>query len=173
MEQHYPWWRTIMVKHNRNIKQQVLFKYEIISTFHLAEQNVKVLRKHFQRWERDNREFSCSHGELLLTEREKEKFAITFELCKLQIIFLQDIIFDCLKPIYNFLRALGVFPLSRSDSGEFQFKLQSPAMAYSILVFVAFTVNRYALWLLILAFQHPRTLDLLQLYSDGSDKQCQ
>lgn len=74
-----------------------------------------------------------------------EYFSITFELCKLLIIFLQNIIFDCLKPIYNFLRALGVFPLSKeTGSDEFHFHVQSPAMAYSFLIFVVLMVNIYS-----------------------------
>jgi hypothetical protein len=82
----------------------------------------------------------------------KEKnFAITFVLCKLQIIFLQSIISDCLKPIYNILRAFGVFPLSRQgELSEFRFYVQSPAMAYSFAVFVVLIVSSCAMLFLFM-----------------------
>lgn len=81
-----------------------------------------------------------------LGNKEKKNFAITFVLCKLQIIFLQNIISDCLKPIYNFLRAFGVFPLSRrNELSEFRFHVQSPVMAYSFAVFVVLIVSSCAL----------------------------
>jgi len=57
------------------------------------------------------------------------------------IIFLQDIIFDCLKPIYNFLRGMGVFPQTRLNSaGEFQFYVKSKSMAYSFCIFTIWMV---------------------------------
>lgn len=66
------------------------------------------------------------------------------------MFILQNIIFDCLRPIYNFLRALGVLPVSRrNDSSEFQFHVQSAAMAYSLLIFVVLIVNT--------AFRFPLT----------------
>lgn len=131
-------------------------------------------------------------------ERRKKK-----ELCHyiriMQItnnILLQNIIFDCLKPIYNFLRALGVFPLSRrSSTGEFQFNVQSPAMIYSFLIFVALIVNMH-LWFYsslfpfpFLPFYPPHLLtfhltshskmsklynfsDLLELHIDRENKFC-
>lgn len=87
------------------------------------------------------REIKLSFG-----NKGKKNFAITFILCKLQIIFLQNIISDCLKPIYNFLRAAGVFPLSRSSAlSEFRFHVQSPAMAYSFAVFVVLIVSSCAI----------------------------
>ncbi|CAO1403783.1 unnamed protein product [Diamesa tonsa] len=52
----------------------------------------------------------------------------------------KDVIFECLKPIYNLLRAMGVFPLTRSENGFVKFKLQSPAMAYSLTVFIAIII---------------------------------
>lgn len=85
--------------------------------------------------------FSQTSSRVRDNRRERKNFAITFKLCKLQIIFLQHIIFDCLKPIYNFLRALGVFPLSRNENGEFYFLVRSPAMVYSFTVFVVLIVN--------------------------------
>ncbi|KAG5679676.1 hypothetical protein PVAND_009230 [Polypedilum vanderplanki] len=51
----------------------------------------------------------------------------------------KDIIFDCLQPIYNFLRAFGVFPLTKVKNGEteeFQFRFKSRAMAYSLVIFI-------------------------------------
>jgi hypothetical protein len=54
----------------------------------------------------------------------------------------QNIIFDCLKPIYNFLRAFGVFPQSRREhSDEFKFLVLSRAMAYSFCIFVVLMVS--------------------------------
>lgn len=124
-------------KHNRNIKHQLLFDAEIISTFHLAKWDVKLLQmgKHLgRRWE--------------IRENGEEKKELCHYIRIMQItnnILLQNIISsDCLKPIYNFLRAFGVFPLSRrSGSGEFQFSVQSASMAYSFLIFVALIVNMH------------------------------
>ena len=36
---------------------------------------------------------------------------------------------------------MGVFPLTRSENGFVKFKLQSPAMAYSLTVFIAIIVS--------------------------------
>ena len=80
------------------------------------------------------------------------------------MIFLQHIIFYCLKPIYNFLRALGVFPLSRNnESGEFYFDIRSPSMAYSLLVFVVLTVNMQ-LRLINLLSSYQRQNVFFQIY---------
>lgn len=98
------------------------------------------------------------------------------------IPFLQNIIFDCLKPIYNFLRALGVFPLSRRDDfSEFQFHVQSPSMVYSFLIFVVLLVNMHFgfpsrracqkfefLSLSSFSFRRHIVSDLFELYSNGS-----
>jgi hypothetical protein len=55
---------------------------------------------------------------------------------------MQNVFFDCLKPIYNFLRAMGVFPQTRfDDTGEFQFSIKSQAMVYSLGIFIFFTVR--------------------------------
>jgi hypothetical protein len=88
---------------------------------------------------------------VLREQSSGKNFAITFVLCKLQIIFLQNIISDCLKPIYNILRAFGVFPLSRrSELSEFRFHVQSPAMAYSFAVFVVLIVSSCAMLFLFM-----------------------
>lgn len=36
---------------------------------------------------------------------------------------------------------MGVFPLTRNEHGVIRFKLQSPAMAYSLTVFIAIIVS--------------------------------
>lgn len=105
----------------------------------------------------------------------EELSAITFRLCKWRVMFiLQNIIFDCLKPIYNFLRALGVLPVSRrNDSSEFQFHVQSAAMAYSLLIFVVLIVNiafRFPLTTLSCLMSKIPIADLFQLHSDGSHR---
>lgn len=54
-----------------------------------------------------------------------------------------DIVYSNAKPVYMVLRSMGVFPFTRDNPGHAEFKVLSPAMAYSVIVFVVLMVRRY------------------------------
>lgn len=49
--------------------------------------------------------------------------------------------------MYRVLRVMGVFPITRDRPGETVFRLLSPAMAYSVAIFVILLVNTPWRWL--------------------------
>ncbi|KAL7037952.1 hypothetical protein ACKWTF_009410 [Chironomus riparius] len=67
----------------------------------------------------------------------------------------KDIIFDCLKPIYNFLRGMGVFPQTRlNGAGEFEFHVKSKSMAYSCCMFM--------IWMIYISFTFTKRLEIVR-----------
>lgn len=53
----------------------------------------------------------------------------------------KEIIFNTIKPLFNVLRAMSALPLQISSHGTFEFKLASPIMGYSIVLFTTMMVN--------------------------------
>lgn len=53
-----------------------------------------------------------------------------------------DIVYNSCKPIYNILRGMGVLPYTRTTKGHTEFKIASPAMGYSFLVFCCLFVSK-------------------------------
>lgn len=52
-----------------------------------------------------------------------------------------DIIYKCSVPIYRVLRAMGVFPYTRNFPGQAEMKIASPAMGYSVFIFIVMLVS--------------------------------
>lgn len=52
-----------------------------------------------------------------------------------------DIVYNNCKPVYNILRGMGVLPYTRTAQGHTEFKIASPAMGYSFLVYCCLAVS--------------------------------
>lgn len=89
------------------------------------------------------------------------------------LLKFQDVVFDCARPVLNFLRILGVFPFTRNAPGEAKFKILSTSMAYSMVVFIFLIVSRYQIlkWIYYeLIFDYFMPIDICGIHCHESDK---
>lgn len=69
----------------------------------------------------------------------------------------QDIVYKSMRPVYLFLRVMGVFPYTRNKPGSASFPLIAPAMGYSVLVFISLLT--YVIFIAINRIKVVQSLD--------------
>lgn len=59
-------------------------------------------------------------------------------------MYEQDVFYRCSRPVFLFLRAMGMLPFTRPAPGRARFKLLSPAMLYAVVAFAVLVVSSAA-----------------------------
>ncbi|KAG6457549.1 gustatory and odorant receptor 24 [Manduca sexta] len=69
----------------------------------------------------------------------------------------KDIVYENIKPVFTVLRLMGVLPLTRPSPGVNQFKIASPSVVYSLILYIA--LISYVLYLSLHKVQILRTAE--------------